>query len=204
MGIANMKSGRPKKQPRVTAPGDLLRGVHGTEIDWEHVQPVLNRAIPGQMPFVYFIAEPDDGYIKIGTAMNPVKRLRDLQTGNARRLRIERVIYGDQQIERLLHAYFRPWMAEGRQIATTIYKTARARETEWFKPASREALLQAADVIWRHEQQIERVDGNGITGEQLQAAIGAAMIELGHTLRREDEIRLLAQGPGYITVGLGL
>ena len=42
--------------------------------------------------FIYCIAEYDrgrkTGYFKVGTAKNPEKRLRDLQTGNVRKLDI--------------------------------------------------------------------------------------------------------------------
>jgi len=55
---------------------------------------------------VYFIRSAGFGAVKIGTAANPMARLRDLQTGNAEELSLIRVIDGGEAEERWLHARF--------------------------------------------------------------------------------------------------
>ena len=191
-----------KRVPRTSLPRDLLHGVHGSEINWEYAALRLQGMRRGAMPFVYFIAEPDPGYVKIGTAVDPVKRLRELQTGNPRRLRIERVIYGNAEHERVLHAYFRGWMAEGKRQATT-FKPTHAKDTEWFAPEARERLLEAADRIWDCQCDLGSENG-ALTVQQLHEAVGEAMTELGYELRQQDVTRLLGRTSGYVKVGLGL
>lgn len=73
--------------------------------------------------FVYFIQEGEDGPIKIGWAINPFQRLKQLQTGNADSLRL--VYYEDlcdrraaQLTETALHREFRGHRVRG----------------EWFRP----------------------------------------------------------------------
>jgi len=54
--------------------------------------------------YVYFIADGEDGPIKIGyTKANPNLRLAQLQTGNPRKLELLFVMDGDRQWERSLH-----------------------------------------------------------------------------------------------------
>lgn len=181
---------------------DLLHGAHASEINWEHVTPVLKGAQRGDIPYVYFIAEPDDGHLKIGTAADPIKRLRILQTGNPRRLCIERVIYGDTVHERLLHAYFKPWMADGKQ-RTTNFKPSHAKDSEWFLPAARKRILEAAELILLYQQHLPHTDGGGLTVEELGGAINNAMSALEYELHEQDEARLLGRIAGHVTVGLG-
>jgi hypothetical protein len=57
--------------------------------------------------FVYFIQEGTDGPLKIGEAVNPVKRLEQMQTGNPRHLRVAAVILAGRSTEWQLHGYWR-------------------------------------------------------------------------------------------------
>lgn len=52
---------------------------------------------------VYFIS--DGEYVKIGESENPLKRKSDLQTANARELKLLKVVFGTIEYE--LHSYFR-------------------------------------------------------------------------------------------------
>jgi hypothetical protein len=40
------------------------------------------------MSYVYLISESDEGPVKVGVAGNPYARIRELQTGNPKRLRL--------------------------------------------------------------------------------------------------------------------
>jgi DNA-binding XRE family transcriptional regulator len=55
---------------------------------------------------VYFLRAGHDGPVKIGWAINPDVRKRDLQTGHYERLKIIRTIDCDPKLERILHKYF--------------------------------------------------------------------------------------------------
>lgn len=56
--------------------------------------------------FVYFMEAGPGGHIKIGTAVNPQARVRDLQTGNASRLAILASFPGGEAEEAELHRRF--------------------------------------------------------------------------------------------------
>jgi hypothetical protein len=111
---------------RHKAPMSPLDRAATWEIKWQQTAPIFEAARAIESPcFVYFIGEEDDGPIKIGTAKDPVLRLRDLQTGNPRRLQIEYVLVGDARLEQLLHVFWGPYMISpdrGRKFA----------DTEWF------------------------------------------------------------------------
>jgi len=72
--------------------------------------------IGGQKAFVYFIS--DGEYIKIGKAVDPYKRLAEIQTGNPRRLSVVSMIpcYSSSaahELEHFLHNSFRSKRAVG-------------------------------------------------------------------------------------------
>jgi hypothetical protein len=70
---------------------------------------------------VYFIQEGERGPIKIGLAMEPLKRLATLQTGHPRPLRLLRAVAGTARHERDVHMMFFKEHLRG----------------EWFKPSKR-------------------------------------------------------------------
>lgn len=86
--------------------------------------------------FVYFIQEGDDGPVKIGEAFDPASRLRDLQCGNPRTLKLQAVVFATDQTEDRLHM---KWV------------DARVRG-EWFQS---DILIQIATDVQR--LQIEAV-----------------------------------------------
>jgi hypothetical protein len=77
--------------------------------------------------YVYWIGS-DDGDVKIGWALDPEKRLSELQTGNPCKLRVLAVVRGSKRDERALHAKLKEFRGLG----------------EWFQ---REASLQLAGEL---------------------------------------------------------
>ena len=73
---------------------------------------------PSQEIQVYFIQEGEDGPIKIGMAGNPEKRLKGLQTGHARQLRMLCSCPGGAPLEALYHRRYSKHHLQG----------------EWFDP----------------------------------------------------------------------
>lgn len=75
---------------------------------------------------VYFIQAGDGGEIKIGTAQNPWARLKELQTGNGKQLRLLAVVPGGPREEGELHDRFRAhgirgeWFAPHAEIITFV------------------------------------------------------------------------------------
>lgn len=67
---------------------------------------------------LYFIQRGETGPIKIGVAVDPMKRLLELQTGNAEKLRLLGAVPGSRKLEAKLHRHFRLLRLEG----------------EWFQP----------------------------------------------------------------------
>lgn len=77
---------------------------------------------------VYFIQSVDGGPIKIGTSVDPRKRLREIQTSHPSRLQIVGLIEGGIARERELHQTFAhlrlegEWFALGPELIDFIYK----------------------------------------------------------------------------------
>jgi hypothetical protein len=67
---------------------------------------------------LYFIQSDVTGMIKIGRSKNPLKRLKQLQTGNANKLKLIAFFEGLGWREKLLHESLKDWSKEG----------------EWFDP----------------------------------------------------------------------
>jgi hypothetical protein len=139
----------------------------GFELDWKRVPPVFEATRSLESPcFVYFIGEEDDGAMKIGTAKDPICRLRELQTGNPRSLSIEHVLVGDVKLERQLHA--RWW-----SFAMT---SMRNRRTEWFEAAIRDTLEPV--VILAAQEQIKGLERDA-SAEELERIVSLAHIACG-------------------------
>src|SRR5262245_40857180 len=91
----------------------------------------------GALMGIYFIREDDQGPIKIGMAKDPERRLRVLQTGNHKRLRMIAIVPGGRSEEAALHRRF---------------QDLRIEKTEWFQPVERllgfvEGLRYAAELL---------------------------------------------------------
>lgn len=57
-------------------------------------------------PEVYFVINEQMTRLKVGTSVNPTKRLRSIQTGNADTLVIYGTVQGDRHFEKQLHGEF--------------------------------------------------------------------------------------------------
>lgn len=97
--------------------------------------------------FVYVLASCDNphGPVKIGWAVDPVKRMFTLQTGNPHEVKLVEVIPGSRRSEAALHAKLRKERVRG----------------EWFGgPRTREMvalIAAAASECLRHFQEIGRM-----------------------------------------------
>lgn len=80
---------------------------------------------------VYLVqAGPRGGPVKIGYSRTPLKRIRKMQTGNPRRLRLLAVIDGPRSLERRIQETFKLDRVNG----------------EWFRPSA--DMFAAFDLPW--------------------------------------------------------
>lgn len=129
-------------RPKSTAPLDYAKAY---EVIWDQVVEIFEAVSSAQNPaFVYLIGEEDGGAVKIGTAVDPIKRLRTMQTGNPRRLRVEWVLAGDRDLERMLHRLWKPLAitsGQHRAMQRRWPDSQRTAGTEWFQPEVRKELF---------------------------------------------------------------
>lgn len=107
--------------------------------------------------FAYFIQEADGGPVKIGEAVNPVKRLENMQCGNPRDLRIEAVILAGRGTEWQLHGYWRAsasirgeWFGKGQQDAI-IAKAIQIADAQIEAHKERVSLDDIRDKVFVRE-----------------------------------------------------
>lgn len=93
------------------------------------------------MSYVYLI-EDGAGRVKIGLAIDPQKRLRQLQTGSSSKLRILATLPGDREDELLLHKTFR----------------AERRGGEWFEFSAGDDPVRKFAQAWLSIQPDTEVD----------------------------------------------
>jgi hypothetical protein len=198
MGVAQVRTkkrvsqGRQKRKPQ--SPIDRALG---TELDWLRCSPIFTAAREhGFRSFVYIIGEADDGPVKIGKAADPIDRLRTMQTGNSRRLRVEAVLLGDRLVERLLHEIWEP------HAIRSVRKRGKVDAppgTEWFEAAIRDDLFRAIETA--AADQITALDSSqGLESYEECASIVLAAHRKHHDLvvHHRDEVRLLAEGAGTV------
>lgn len=163
------------------------------EVVWDQVKMIfeLSRRVI-DCAFVYFIGE-EDGPIKIGFAKDPIKRVRAMQAGNPRRLRIEHVLIGDMGLEKALHQV---WQHLAIVAPSRKNKPDALPGTEWFRAEIREKLddilitagLEQLDCVTRTKE---------IDPADLTSAVLSAHEQHGIVIPGRDEVRLLATGAGY-------
>jgi hypothetical protein len=68
---------------------------------------------------IYLIVTEKENVCKIGYSNNPEKRLQSLQTANAERLILSKVITGDKKKEKELHLLFKNYKLEGEWFSLT-------------------------------------------------------------------------------------
>lgn len=172
-----------------------LDRAYGYEVNWRNVSALFEIARGYKHPsFVYFIGHRDDGPVKIGYAKNPLKRLRTMQTGNPRQLRIEHVIVGDRGVEQLLHEMWEP-------LAIVALRNQRRPDsppgTEWFRSEIREELFPVIESV--ADVQVELLkNGRSLTPEATESLLRGAHKEFERKPHSHEEVRRLAQGGGYI------
>lgn len=191
----------PQTPQRVREYDNPLDRAKGFEVVWSEVAAVFNAAVQiANRSFVYVIGEfDDDGPVKIGLAKDPVHRRRAMQTGNPRRLRVEHVLVGKRDLERMLHEYWEPY-------AVVSAKSQRNPDsmpgTEWFKPEIRDGLLPILDTA--AEKQVEMIQAGGdFTFADLSRIVIEAHIAHDFVFHQPDEVRHLAWGAGYTTARSG-
>lgn len=184
-------AGTPRKR-KTSSPLDKAKG---HEVIWSQVAGVFEAMRPYEGAiFVYVIGEPDDGMLKIGVSKDPIARLRTMQTGNPRRLRIEYVLAGSMQLEKLMHEL---WESHAIVSARNQGKHNVAPGTEWFKPEARETLLPIiADAAQRQIDYLSEQTGN-VHAEDLERLIREAHADSGRVIHKRDQVRLLGQTVGY-------
>jgi hypothetical protein len=192
----------PRKRPPLESP---LDGAKAYEVVWQQVADIfeLGRQIKNPL-FVYFIGEGEDGPVKIGLAKDPFKRVRGMQTGNSRRLRVEHAILGDRAIEHLLHEMWKQYAIVPSHRAGRV---SAHPGTEWFEAEIRDKLYPVIPTIV--EKQREYVFGAIDKGEDLtfaetERALREAHGAHGVVAHRPHETRLLGKHAGYVARGRSL
>lgn len=148
------------------------------------------------MSFVYFVGEEDGGPIKIGWAKDPLKRLRGLQTGNPRRLRIEYVLVGDGDTERLMHELWEHFAIKSKRKEG---KVDTAPGTEWFRDDIREKLEPILKTAGEKQAAcIKAAVGEDLYLDHLERAVREAHAHHGYEFKGRDEVRLLGAHTGYV------
>ncbi|WP_439364245.1 GIY-YIG nuclease family protein [Bradyrhizobium sp. DASA03005] len=109
----------PELMPDVRSPCARCNGTGKTSDD--DFEEKLRDAT-AKIGMVYFVRDDINQRIKIGTALNPLERLRALQTGSSVRLRLMAMCGGGRKTERQFHE---TW-------------TARRLQGEWFDDRDRE------------------------------------------------------------------
>lgn len=166
----------------------------GYEVIWQNVAPLFEAARPwGNMAFVYFIGEVDNGPIKIGHSKDPISRLRSMQTGNPRRLRIEFVLAGEMHLEKMLHEMWSKY---------AIYSTRASGKpdtlpgTEWFTAEARPLLEPIlATAVENQAQMLNALDPK-MSFDDMVSAVRQAHGAHDFTAYPRDEIRYLGAGAG--------
>lgn len=96
------------------------------------VRPTGALAVLFAAPKVYLIETTEGPHrIKIGTSVDPARRFADLASVSAVELRLVRVIAGDQDVERALHARFADCRIRG----------------EWFEGYALHEVLKAMEEL---------------------------------------------------------
>lgn len=85
---------------------------HEEEAARHEAQPWLNKRGGGET-FLYFVQAENGGPIKIGLALDPEKRLAQLQTGHPERLVLCEVVWVTRSFERRLHTLFAAYRLHG-------------------------------------------------------------------------------------------
>lgn len=172
----------------------LLDTAKGYEVIWPQVANLFEIAAEVDcQSYVYFIGEVPDGPIKIGWAKDPLKRLRNMQTGNPRRLRVEYVLMGGLAIEKLLHEMWEPFA-----IRSAAKRDAPG--TEWFESECRGQLLPIIKAAAEQQVAFTRSATEDFGLDDMEQVVRDAHKAHDFIVQGRDEIRLLTANVagGYV------
>lgn len=71
-------------------------------------------------PYIYLIQAGHSGPVKIGVSRTPQKRLRSLQTANAKTLVLRASFFGDAQCEQTIHQYWSRFRLSGEWFSSEV------------------------------------------------------------------------------------
>lgn len=169
----------------------------GYEVVWPEVAPLFNSARRlVNASFVYFTGECEDqGPLKIGVAKDPIARLRFMQTGNPRRLRVERILVGLRDTEQLLHELWEPFAIPS---ARNRVRVDSKPGTEWFRPEIRESLFPIVEAAASKQIVLLTSAIDDVDSGELETVIRNAHWAAGFIAKVRDQPRILARGAGYM------
>lgn len=170
----------------------------GYEMIWGNCSDIFDRGRGiKDVTFVYFIGERDGGCLKIGKAVDPIARLRGMQTGNPRRLVLEQVLFGDISVEKLFHELWEPFAIPSERNKGKVNE--RGAGTEWFRPEVREKLFPVVSVASQFQLDVleSPAESGMIEINDLERAVWDAHLYLGEVKNAHDETVFLAGGAGY-------
>ena len=188
---ARISAGRrvDRVKPKDSSPLDRATG---SEVVWGQVNDLFNAARPFEKPeFIYFVSQMD-GPIKIGRSKEPISRLRSMQTGNPRRLRVEYVLLGECKLEKRLHRIWEAYAIESSRSKASNAPSAPG--TEWFRSEVCDLLFPViSEAVSRQLARIE--EGSDVFLEDLCAVVLQAHIDHGHSIEPwREKPRILAAG----------
>lgn len=97
--------------------------------------------------YVYFI-QAGEGPVKIGWALDPKKRLAELQTGCPSELRLIGTWPGDRELEKSAHQHFAEHRLRGEWFRPTRDVLAASSMLEGYRPRAVEPRPTEADVVY--------------------------------------------------------
>lgn len=186
-----VRAGRAKR-PEPESPLDRASA---REVDWAHVSLFNAARGVANAKFVYAIGEEELGPVKIGVAKDPIRRLRGMQTGNPRRLRVERVVLGDVHTEQLLHEL---WETYAIFTPGARGKPESRPGTEWFKPEIRNKLFPILATAGELQAKCIVEADEVLTFQETERCIRKAHGLHDFIAKPRDEVRLLGVGAGYV------
>lgn len=160
-----------------------LDKANGYEVIWPNVSALFTAYRGMSCSFVYFIGERDGGTLKIGRAKNPIDRLRSMQTGNPRRLVLEHVLVGGNDVEKLFHEIWEPFAIVSDRNKTAVKD--RGPGTEWFQPEIRETLFPVVAAAASRQIALREED-RPLVVEEFELAAWKAHVECGTVLNSHD------------------
>lgn len=145
---------------------------------------------------IYVMGEQETGIVKLGTANNPCDRLKQIQAGYPRPLKLLLALPGGQPVEAAMHRYF----AE-----------LRCSEREWFDFGEENAVYSVMCAWAKHHDLLDVPWSNSELADETEAEVvevvedkpellpmrepRSAAFDVVYTYRDEDGVQLVFTGP---------